>query len=132
MIVNISYSTLCCYWLLGPATIIEPDKKTTSYILNHFETLNKTCKARGNPSPEVQWWKGSDLIKSGNESDGIWIVINSADGNSFDNYSCVAKNWHSDYRFVLVKKGKKTLYPLKLLVVLTFLKKTIKDKNSFS
>ena len=91
--------------ILAPAKILEPAQNEPKVVLSLSHALNRTCRARGNPQPKVQWWRGSELIKEGTGRHGVRLVIESASESDFGNYSCVAENWHTDQRFFLVEQG---------------------------
>ena len=63
------------------------------------DTIERVCRARGNPSPVVEWKKvvgtKSVLLNSKSKNGIATLFIESFTEEDLGNYSCVARNSHS-------------------------------------
>ena len=73
--------------------IIEPIKGYKPPFLKIGDTLNVTCKAKGNPPPNVSWTKNSTgMIVATSQTNSKQLVIKSMKEEDFGVYSCIASN----------------------------------------
>ena len=87
--------------------INEPKKGYIPSPLDIGETLNETCTAKGNPTPNVTWTKNSTgEIVASSQSNSQWLVIMSMKEDDFGVYYCTASNkLQSTMVSIQVKKG---------------------------
>lgn len=89
---------------------VKPDimEPTDGYKTREFEigdTLNKTCRADGNPLPNVTWVKNSTGEIFGTKK-GSLQLIKTLGEDDFGSYKCIARNWLGSREvFMNVEKG---------------------------
>ena len=73
--------------------IIEPKKGYTPSPLEIGGTLNITCKAKGNPPPDITWIKNStgEIVASSTKN-SKQLIITPMQKENFGVYSCIASN----------------------------------------
>ena len=68
------------------------------------------CRARGNPTPRVEWSKMQDketvLVSKRATKGYATVLIKSMSAKDFGKYLCTAKNWHQDRHSVTLQNGK--------------------------
>jgi len=87
--------------------ISEPKKGYIPSPLHIGETLNETCIAKGNPTPNVTWTKNkTGEIVASSPSNSKRVVITSMKEDDFGVYYCTASNkLKSTMVSIQVKKG---------------------------
>ena len=73
--------------------IEEPRERYTVFSLKIGDTLNLTCKAKGNPAPNVTWIKNSTAeIVATSQTNSNQLIVESMKDEDFGLYTCVASN----------------------------------------
>lgn len=87
--------------------VLEPADDYTPPPFEIDDTLNVTCRARGNPSPNITWVKNSTgEIVASSQTNSKQLIIPSLKEEDFGVYYCIASNsLKSTVVSVTVKKG---------------------------
>ena len=68
------------------------------------------CRARGNPSPTVEWRKlrGEEtaLISKRSTNGSVEMIIKSVSSEDFGKYLCIAQNWYKTRHFITLQIGR--------------------------
>ena len=73
--------------------IIEPAKGYKPPFPKIGDSLNVTCRAKGNPPPNVTWIKNSTgMIVATSQTNSKQLVIKSMKEEDFGVYNCIASN----------------------------------------
>lgn len=86
--------------------IMEPEDGYTTPAKEIGDPLNQTCRADGNPLPNVTWVKNSTGEVFGTEKGSLQLRVKSLEDDDFGSYKCVARNHLGSHEvFINVKKG---------------------------
>ncbi|KAL9972287.1 hypothetical protein ACROYT_G018570 [Oculina patagonica] len=83
--------------VLMKPVVIEPSDGYTTPAKEIGDPLNQTCRADGNPLPNVTWVKNSTGEALGTQKGSLQLRVKSLDDDDFGDYKCVARNHLGSY-----------------------------------